>query len=46
MSDFLNLLLLITQIDEAKINTPAIIANQNGTNAAITVGNANIPVHR
>jgi hypothetical protein len=46
MSDFLNLLLLITQIDETKINAPAIIAIQNGTKAAITVGNANIPVHR
>jgi hypothetical protein len=38
--------LLIIFIDNKKIAIPAIIAIQNGTNAAITVGNANIPVHR
>jgi hypothetical protein len=46
MDAFLNLLLLITQIDEVNINMPAIIAIQNGTNAAMTVGIANIPVQR
>jgi hypothetical protein len=40
------LLLLITRIEIKNINTPQIKAIQIGTKAAVTVGIANIAVHR